>query len=111
MQSKLTRLTNLDLSSNGISDTGATSLAKVIKVNKTLTDLDLSGDSIGDAGATSIVQAMKVKKTLTYLDLSCNGIIDSGATSIAQAKSRRLSPIWIFLAMVLVMLLYLLLTQ
>ena len=53
-------LTNLDLSDNGMSEAGATSIAEVIKFNKKLTNLNLCSNSIRDAGATSIAEAIKV---------------------------------------------------
>ena len=55
-------------------------------INKTLTNLDLSDNGISDAGATSITEAIKVNKTLTNLELSCNRIIDAGATCIAEGN-------------------------
>ena len=53
-------LTNLDLSDNGMSEAGATSIAEVIKFNKTLTNLNLCSNGISDAGATFVAEAMKV---------------------------------------------------
>ena len=77
-------LTNLNLSRNGISNAGATSLGEAIKVNKTLTNLNLSRNGISNAGAISIAEAIKVNNTLTNLNLSFNGISDAGATSIFE---------------------------
>ena len=53
--------TNLDLSDNGMSEAGATSIAEVIKFNKTLTNLNLCSNGISNARATSIAEAIKVK--------------------------------------------------
>ena len=53
-------LTNLNLSDNGMSEAGATSIAEVIKFNKTLTNLNLCSNGISDAGATFVAEAMKV---------------------------------------------------
>ena len=53
-------LTFLYLAYYSIDDTGATSLAEAIKVNKKLTNLDLCGNAICVAGATSIAEALKV---------------------------------------------------
>ena len=92
------------LAFDDISNAGSTSIAEAVEFNKTLANLRLSDNGVGDAGTTSITEAIKVNKTLNDLNLSGDGIIDSGATSIAKAKSTRLSPIWICLAMVLVML-------
>ena len=60
----------MDLSDNGMSEAGATSIAEAIKVNKTLTNLNLCSSGIN--------------KTLTNLDLSDNGISEASATSIAE---------------------------
>ena len=57
----------------------STSIAEAIKVNKTLTNLDLSSSGIDDAGATCIAKAIKVNKTLTDLDLFNNSISAAGA--------------------------------
>ena len=53
-------LTNLDLSDNGMSEAGATSIAEVIKFNKKLTNLNLCSNSIRDTGTTSIAEIIKV---------------------------------------------------
>ena len=53
-------LTNLGLSENGISDTGATCIAEAIKVNKTLTNLNLYGNCMSDPDVTSIAGTIKV---------------------------------------------------
>ena len=92
------------LAFDDISNAGSTSIVEAVEFNKALANLRLSDNGVGDAGTTSITEAIKVNKTLNDLNLSGDGIIDSCATSIAKAKSTRLSPIWICLAMVLVML-------
>ena len=78
-------LTNLDLSSNGIGDSGAASLSQALAINSSLTSLDLSSNGIGDSGAASLSQALAINSSLTSLDLSSNGIGDSGAASLSQA--------------------------
>ena len=78
-------LTNLHLSSNGLSDAGAKSIADAIKVNKALTNLYLSSIFLSDVGATFIAEAIKVNKTLINLHLSSGGLSNAGATSIAEA--------------------------
>ena len=57
-------------------------------VNKTLTNLDLSDNGMSEAGATSIAEATKFNKTLTNLNLFSNGISNAEATSIAEATRR-----------------------
>ena len=59
-----------------------------VKVNKTLTNLDLSDNGMSEAGATSIAEATKFNKTLTNLNLFSNGISNAEATSIAEATRR-----------------------
>ena len=59
----------MNLYDNHISNAGATSIAKAIRVNKTLTNLSLSHNRISDAGAASIAKTIKVNKTLTNLNL------------------------------------------
>ena len=56
-----------------------------VKVNKTLTNLNLSDNGMSEAGATSIAEVIKFNKTLTNLNLCSNGISNAGATSIAEA--------------------------
>ena len=100
------------LAFDDISNAFSTSIVEAIKVNKTLTNLRLSGNGVSDAGTTSIAEAIKVNEKTTDLDLSDKDTIDSCATSIAKAKSARLSPIWICVAMALVIpLLHLLLRK
>ena len=67
-------LTELDLSENNISYSGATSIAEAIKVNNTLTKLDLSTNNIGDIGAKFIIKALKFNIRLTHLKLFDNCI-------------------------------------
>ena len=78
-------LTNLDLSSNGIGDSGAASLSQALAINSSLTSLDLSSNGIGDSGAASLSQALAINSFLTSVDLSSNAIRDSGAASLSQA--------------------------
>ena len=78
-------LTNLDLSSNGIGDSGAASLSQALAINSFLTSLDLSSNGIGDSGAASLSQALAINSFLTSVDLSSNAIRDSGAASLSQA--------------------------
>ena len=100
------------LAFDDISNAFSTSIVEAIKVNKTLTNLRLSGNGVSDAGTTSIAEAIKVNEKTTDLDLSDKDTVDSCATSIAKAKSARLSPIWICVAMALVIpLLHLLLRK
>ena len=78
-------LTSLNLLWNSIGDSGATSLSQALATNFSLTSLNLSVNSIGDSGATSLSQALATKSSLTSLNLSVNSIGDSGAASLFQA--------------------------
>ena len=80
-----TSLNGLDLSENGVGETGAASLSQALTANSSLTSLDLSSNTIGEAGATFLSQALTANSSLTSLDLSRTGIGDSGATSLSQA--------------------------
>ena len=77
-------LLELDLSSNEISDEGATALQQALKGNTTLQRLNLSSNEISDEGATALQQALKGNTTLQRLNLSSNEISDEGATALAQ---------------------------
>ena len=68
-KSPIQGILDLDLSDNGMSEAGATSIAEAIKVNKTLTNLNFCSNDISDAGTTSIAEAIKVDKMLTNLNL------------------------------------------
>ena len=78
-------LTNLDLSSNGIGDSGAASLSQVLAINSSLTSLDLSWNWIAVSGASSLSQALATNSSLTSLGLSESGIGNTGAFCLSQA--------------------------
>ncbi|XP_022785103.1 nucleotide-binding oligomerization domain-containing protein 2-like [Stylophora pistillata] len=78
-------VSSLDLSRNCLTDIGAISIAEAMKDNTTVTELNLSGNGISYLGTTSIAEAMKVNKTLSHLSFWGNGFGDAGATSIAEA--------------------------
>ena len=52
-------------------------LSSCFKVNSTLTEINLSGNGILDSGVVKLAEAIKVNATLQILDVSCN-IINSG---------------------------------
>ena len=79
-------LTNLDLGTNFIGDSGAASLSQALAVNSSLTNLDLINNFIGPSGAASLSQALAVNASLTNLNLSLNNEFGaSGAASLSQA--------------------------
>ena len=76
-------LQSLNLSSNTISDAGATALAHALHHNSTLKELHLSNNNISDVGATAQPLALHHNSTLKELHLSNNNISDVGATALA----------------------------
>ena len=74
------------LSSNNISDAGATDLAQALHHNSTLKRLDLSNNNISDVGATDLAQALHHNSTLKWLHLYSNdGIGEEGTRQLVQA--------------------------
>ena len=57
-------LSDLNLPSNKISDSGATALAATLRENSALTHLSLDDNVIGDAGAVALAEALEVCHTL-----------------------------------------------
>ena len=53
-----TKLLSLNLSSNAITDAGATELARGLRVNRILLVLNLSGNDIGDVGACRLAETL-----------------------------------------------------
>jgi hypothetical protein len=84
-------LQQLNMSANGIGDSGAAAVAEALMVNFSLKKLDLGNIDLGDDGAEDIAKALKVNSVLEELGLSSNGIGDSGAASIARALMRNTS--------------------
>ena len=84
LQSNIT-LVRLDLSCNSIDSFGAAAMANGLKSNRTLTHLQLKGNHISDDGAAQFAQCLRSNRTLVYLDLIGNSIKCLGATAIAQA--------------------------
>ena len=85
-----TTLVCLDLSWNSIDSVGAAAIANGLKSNRTLTHLQLRGNHISDAGAVRFAQFLQSNDSLVYLDLISNSIKYSGAAAIAKAlKSNR----------------------
>ncbi|CAN7995158.1 unnamed protein product [Ixodes hexagonus] len=108
-----TRLTDLDLSANGLSGCGNVGLlgaietsktikcikldfnmigvrgaqrfAKLLKINQTLLRVSLFKTKIKDKGAVAIGEALKENSTLEFLMLGCNSIGTMGAKAIASS--------------------------
>ena len=81
---KNSSLTHLDLSFN-LFDGVVPSLSKALKANFSLTSLNLKGNSVGEDGASSLSKALKANSSLTDLNLSHNRIGDAGASFLSQA--------------------------
>ena len=77
-------LTELNLSSNKITDEGVKKLAEDIQVNA-LQKLNLSGNEIADEGAKGLGEAIQVNITLQELNISSNKISDEGAKRLGEA--------------------------
>ena len=79
-----TGLQQLSLSSNGIGEEEAISLAEGLKYMSILEELDLSHNSIGPAGASAIAKELKSVSKLKRLDISHNAIGSRGATVLVD---------------------------
>ena len=81
------RLTELDLSNNKITDAGVISLSQALKSSACkVTTLNLVANQITDAGVISLSQALKSSACkVTTLDLVANQITDAGVISLSQA--------------------------
>ena len=78
-------LTELNLSSNKITDEGVRRLVKVIQVNTTLRSLDISHNTTSDDGMSSISDCLKINATLSKLNLSNNKITDEVVKMFSEA--------------------------
>ena len=77
-------LAYLDLSNNKIRDSGAAALGDALQSNCFLSHLYLSGNAIGDLGAASLGKCLKLNHTLTRLCLAENEIGDPGAIALGN---------------------------
>ena len=91
------RITTLVLSENSITDSGATTLAEMLKENRTLQQLYVSLNSIGDGGATALAEMLKENRTLQQLNVRHCCIGDGGATALAKAlkENRTLQQLYV----------------
>ena len=83
----LTKLTELSLEGNYVSDAGVVSLCQALQTPTCkVTTLDLSGNQITDAGVVSLCQALQTPACkVTTLGLRGNQITDAGVVSLCQA--------------------------
>ena len=78
-------LTYLDLSFNEIWEAGFAALGEVLQANCTLSHLFLCGNAMGDSGTASLGEGLKSNRSLTRLYLTENGIGDPGAEALGKA--------------------------
>ncbi|CAI9092831.1 OLC1v1028171C1 [Oldenlandia corymbosa var. corymbosa] len=77
-------ITNLDISNNSITATGAFHVAEYIKRSKSLRWINMYMNDIKDEGAEKIAEALKQNRSVTVIDLGGNDIHAKGVTAIAQ---------------------------
>jgi len=77
--------TELDLSDNQITDTGARDLAEAFKVNTSITSVHLYDNQITDTGVRDLAEAFKVNTSITNVHLYDNQITDTGVRDLADA--------------------------
>ena len=76
---QINNVDSIALSGRGISDYGATLIAKALGVNTYLNTLDLSNNQIGNAGAEALARELETNRSLTSINLANNQIGDDGA--------------------------------
>ena len=77
-------LTHLDLSQNGLSDSGARCIFEGLQHNTTLVSLSLHDNNITAVTARSLTKMLQINKSLTHLDLSYNQFDDQMILCIFQ---------------------------
>ena len=87
----LKNLTELDISSNKISNEAAEALASILSCNISLQTLKIEGCSLQTEGAVDIFNAITTHSHLTYLDISYNGISNEAAKALASILSCNIS--------------------
>lgn len=78
------KLTDLDLSGNGLGDLGLSRLASALSKNSVLRSLDVRANGIGAQGARRLAVALE-RCSLECLDLGGNQVGDEGAAWLCQA--------------------------
>lgn len=75
-------ISQLDLSHNKISNSGARKIAKFLLSTQVLTSLDLSDNQIHYEGSRYLAQALKVNKVLKHLSLKLNRLDDKAGSKL-----------------------------
>ncbi len=85
------RLTELQIESSGITETGALELARALVKAYTLKNLNMVGNSIGPRGAAAIFDALATASTrpMYLINFSCCEIGNDGASAAGRLISRR----------------------
>ena len=77
-------LVTLDLSCNGLGESGTTNMSLALKVNTSLKTLFLSFNDIGVSGAKSLSTALRHNHILEHVIISYNKIMDDGVKAISE---------------------------
>ena len=77
-------LQQLNVGNNFIGQEGVTTLAEILKENRALQQRNVSSNAIGQGGATVLAEMLKENGTLQQLDVSGNSIGQEGATTLAE---------------------------
>jgi Ran GTPase-activating protein (RanGAP) involved in mRNA processing and transport len=80
-----TAVTNLILDDNLIEDTGSSAIATALQSNNVLTKLYLNGNEIGMAGVTMLADSLRTNTCLQVLSLGENSFGNDGAVVMADA--------------------------
>jgi Ran GTPase-activating protein (RanGAP) involved in mRNA processing and transport len=84
LQQSSATMKRLSLSENFIGTEGSNSMARILRVNKSLQELDLSVNGICSDGAAIMAKALTKNKTLRSINLRRNLISDKGALAFAD---------------------------
>ncbi|EFC43037.1 leucine-rich repeat-containing protein [Naegleria gruberi] len=77
-------IVSCDLSYNNIGDSGANSIARMLKINSSIQHLSLRSNSISERGASDIADSLKENRNLLSFDFSYNAIEDKGGMKMAD---------------------------
>ena len=84
LENEASALSTLDLGDCGLSDEGATQIARLLESNDTVTDLNISANNITRKGWQAISEALKKNTKLRALSLDYNQIADEDLAILAD---------------------------